>query len=867
MIPSVFFGCNSGINCSADFWAFPDSTNPCGYYFVDNSTGSGGVLSYFWDFGDGTTSNQQNPFHQYSSAGTYIVTLVITDATGCTSTSIQTFVVNCGSGTCFADYTYSYSPNDSCTVSFFSTVTGTPPYTYSWDFGDGNFSSSANPTHTYAASGGYGVLLTVFFGDSCVATAYDTLYISGCNPGNCQADFYVLPDTIDPCTFHFIDNSPGTISGWFWDFGDGNSSTLQFPIHTYSANGSYVVTLTIVDNTGCSSIYTQVVNVTGCGMSNCQASFTYSPTPGNPCTFSFTSSVSGVPPYSYFWDFGDGGTDFSANPNHTYASNGTYLVTLSVFFGDSCIATSVQSLTVTGCGMGNPCTADFFIVPDSTNPCTFYFIDNSSGGVASWFYDFGDGNSSNLSSPGHTYSSNGTYTVSLTIVTVNGCVDTVSQVLTVTGCGPSNCNVTYTYTVSNIPPCPVQFTSNVGGTFPITYNWDFGDGNTSNAANPTHTYAFNSSYGVTLVIVDAAGCTATYYDTVTVNCGNMNPCAANFTYSADPIDPCTYSFTNLSSGWGFDTYFWDFGDGGSSTLPDPTHTYNANGTYTVNLTLVTYSPTGDTCVDTHTEVITLTNCGSTGNCQAGFTHFTSQSDPCMVIFNNTSTGTAPLTYMWDFGDGGSSTFQFPSHSYSANGTYVVTLSLVAGDSCMSSYSDTVVITNCTPVNCMADFSVVQDSNDSYTYHFYDMSTGNPTTWFWSFGDGNTSNLQNPSHTYNSTGTFTVTLIIGGNNCTDTATVTLNVVTSLDASNLVKSVKVYPNPSTGQFQIQAQFEKAISPQIKVFDLTGRMVRQHIEENKRPVLERQLNIEDLSDGIYFLQLESAEGLIYRNKIIKR
>ena len=216
------------------------------------------------------------------------------------------------------------------------------------------------------------------------------------------------------------------------------------------------------------------------------------------------------------------------------------------------------------------------------------------------------------------------------------------------------CKASFNYSDSN---CIVNFNNNSIGA--ISYLWDFGDGSQSLLQNPTHTYSSSGTYNVILSTYDSSG---VFCDSisqfVTVNCVSL--CQASFNYSDSN---CIVNFNNNSIG-AISSYQWDFGDGTSSNLQNPTHTYSSSGTY--NVTLFSINSNG-VCCDSVSQYVTV-NCGG---CQASFSYYSSSWD-CQAYFSNTSIGA--ISYLWDFGDGGQSLLQNPTHTYSSSGTYNVILS-------------------------------------------------------------------------------------------------------------------------------------------------------------------------------------------------
>jgi PKD repeat protein len=237
--------------CIAPIADFSFTNNLLSVNFLDNSASASG--SYLWDFGDGDLSTLVNPNHTYNSPGIYTVCLTITDSCGTDSTCTSITVSNCNMP--IADFSSSDILLD---VSFTNTSTSSGTATYLWDFGDGNLSTQTNPSNSYAASGTYWVCLTVT--DSCGTDS--------------TCAFITIDNCVDPIAgFTFTDNGSGDIqfnnnststagATFWWDFGDGNLSTLANPDNDYTADGTYTVCLTITDSCG-SDTMCQNITISG----------------------------------------------------------------------------------------------------------------------------------------------------------------------------------------------------------------------------------------------------------------------------------------------------------------------------------------------------------------------------------------------------------------------------------------------------------------------------------------------------------------------------------------------------------------------------------------------------------------------------
>jgi len=458
-------------------------------------------------------------------------------------------------------------------------------------------------------------------------------------------------------------------------------------------------------------------------------------------------------------------------------------------------------------------------------PLTVNFTDQSTGSITSWSWTFGDGGSSTSQNPSHQYSSAGTYTVTLT-VTGPGGSDGETKTNYITVSNPPTANFTGSPTSGTVP-LTVNFTNQSNGA--TSYLWNFGDSQTSTATNPSHTYTSTGTFTVTLTATNACGSdqeVKTGY--ITVSC---TPPVANFSGSPTSGNaPLTVNFTDLSTG--ATAWSWNFGDGGSSTAQNPSHTYNSAGTYTVTLT-ATNSCGSDG--ETKTNYITVNESGgyaslpySTGFESGTFDQYwstqssgdgririlstnTPHSGSYHMVMDNAVSGTysqneawlhlnlagksdVELTFWWkEFSDedhtqdgvflssnggssftkvysltGGTTTYQqivldidalASTYGLSLTSTFVIKFQQydnypITTDG-MAFDDISVVSLEAPPV---ADFSGNPTSGTvPLTVTFTDLSSNNPTSWSWNFGDGGSSTSQNPSHQYTSAGTYTVTL--------------------------------------------------------------------------------------------------------------
>lgn len=249
------------------------------------------------------------------------------------------------------------------------------------------------------------------------------------NGSDCEA-YYIFSDTQIPLTVEFVDLSIGNPENWLWNFGDGTTSTEQNPIHSFSESGVYNTSLTISGN-NCYSEFSIDVNVTNDTISNCQAMYTYYQIPQTNTIEFYDLSIGSIKEWN--WNFGDGFTSQSTNPQHTYAQPGVYSVSLSITTYDTCLSTYTEDIYVFS--DSTQCQAEFSFVLDTLNntPNTYLFTDESDGNITNWEWNFGDGNTSNLQNPTHVYNNSGNHYVCLTISSFNGfCTSTICDTLETT---------------------------------------------------------------------------------------------------------------------------------------------------------------------------------------------------------------------------------------------------------------------------------------------------------------------------------------------------------------------------------------------------------------------------------------------------
>ena len=550
---------------------------------------------------------------------------------------------------------------------------------------------------------------------------------------------------------------------WSWDFGDGATSTAQNPSRTYAAEGTYTVILVATDDDGDADTVSATV---GAAPSNAPptASFTSSCT-DLACSFTSTSTDSDGTIQSYQWDYGDGWSSNgpSPSPSHTYVTPGTFTVILIVRDDDNAADTATASVIATA--PGEAPTASFTL---SCTDLTCDFTDTSTdsqGSVVAWSWDFGDGTTSTAQNPSRTYAAAGTYTVTLTATDDVGATDTFGRDVTVpsTNQGPT---AAFTSSCTDLA-CTFTDTSADGDGTVVAWSWDFGDGATSVAQNPSHTYPGPGSYTVTLMASDDDGASDTFASDLTVTVPNGAP-TASFTWDCTDQKVCAFASTSTDDDGTIVDHQWSYGDGWSSGGANPSHTYFDYGVYTVTLTVTD----NDGATGSYSTDVTVAEPG-----QAPTASFSLSCLDLTCDFTDASTaGATPIvSWTWNFGDGTTSTTQSPSHTFAAAGTYSLTLTVTDG----GGLSDPVTTNVTVPTANQAPAAAFTSSCTDLTCAFTDASTdgdGAVVSWTWDFDDGATSTEQNPSHAYAAEATYTVTLTVT-DDAGDTGTVSANVAAS------------------------------------------------------------------------------------------
>ncbi|MEW6072794.1 MAG: PKD domain-containing protein [Planctomycetota bacterium] len=747
---------------AADFAGSPTQGEaPLAVLFTDLT--AGWVAGWSWTFGDGGTSAAQHPLHTYELPGTYTVSLTAIGFGGSDMETKVDCVVASLPPPPTAEFAGLPTAGDAPLAVSFTDLSTSHVGAWSWEFGDGGTSAAQHPVHTYALPGTYTVRLEATgLGGTDAETKAD--YIVATLPPPPVPDFSGSPTSGDaPLAVSFTDLTTGHVSSWSWSFGDGGTSAAQHPTHTYSTPGSYTVTLAATGLGGTAEA-TKVDYIVANVPPPPAAEFTGAPQTGDAPLKVFFTDLSAGHHTQWLWLFGDGSEAYGPNPWHIYELPGSYTVSLTVTgLGGSDTETKAEYVVA---DTPPPPVADFTGSPRSgLAPLLVSFTDLTTGHANAWSWDFGDGGTSAAQHPAYTFTTPGTYTVSLTATGLGGSDAETKAAYVVVDTPPPAADFAGSPTIGDAP-LEVTFTDLTTGDV-SSWSWSFGDGGTSAVRHPAYTYTQPGTYTVSLTASGIGGSdTETKADYVLVE---IPPPAAEFTGTPTAGEaPLDVAFTDLSTGEA-SAWSWSFGDGGTSGARHPSHTFQVPGTFTVSLTA-----SGPGGADTETKVDYIVADAPPPPAADFAGAPTAGNAPLDVVFTDLSTGHVNA-WSWDFGDGGTSAAQHPAHTYALPGTFTVSMTATGlGGAGTETKVDYVVAD--TPAPPTADFTGTPTFGGApLSVAFTDLSTSHVSSWGWSFGDGGTSAEASPTHVYLAAGTYDVSLTVSGLGGTDTATRTGYVV--------------------------------------------------------------------------------------------
>lgn len=652
-----------------------DTTSGClsGNQFVFRNTGKNApaMVRNFWDFGDGKSSDSLIGRHSYGSSGIYRVTLYASSVFGCRDTAFVTinvlpdpkadFIID-SSFNCINSNKLIFTNNGSIS-------SGT--YTNHWDFGDSLSMDSFNAFHKYSFSGKYQVKLISTSQSGCSDTAIKSVWLKPVYPADFTIDSSKKCLTANHFIFTNTSSSLADVSGYQWNFGDGDSVVSKNASHSYSAAGSFRVKLILFYISGCLDSLVKTVHVYPMPQPAFSIDSTRYCLADNKINFSSTGSISSGT-YSNFWDFGDGIYSATLNASHSYAASGIYQVKLKSASGFGCSDSISHPITIY-----NSPKAGFNI--DSSNNCfagnKIIFTDNSSipAGIYTDFWSFGDGNFSTTLNTVHSYGSFGTYSVKLRAISPKGCKDSIIKTVII------HPEPLAAFTIDSSKHClagnDLIFTNT--GTIPtglFNNKWEFGDGGIAGSLNENHSYGQAGVYQVKMLSVSLYGCIDSVFETVRIY---PDP-DGSFSVNGNILARCEKQLFNfipkVKTNW---QYLWNFGDGNTSDSVSPWHGYMNAGVYDAWLNVITKAG----CTDKQTHKLTVY--------PLSVADFDYILDCCNGHIKFTNKSIQAKDYLWYIGDKVYKDSIVPDFTFENSGLYKIELYTNKKQNCPDSISKTV----------------------------------------------------------------------------------------------------------------------------------------------------------------------------------
>lgn len=542
-----------------------------------------------------------------------------------------------------------------------------------------------------------------------------------------------------------------TITDWDWDFGDGATSDEINPNHTYDEGGTYTVYLEVTTNLGCTDTISYPVIVRDAptavfsGDHVCQ---------GLESIFTDESFFDEGVIVEWNWDLGDMTMTTEPSPAHIYDDYGNYEVTLSIIGDNGCEALFTDSVSVYPLP-----EVDFTSMNDCAyDSAAFTNLSTIAAGIISEYtWDFGDGSEpSDIFSPNHLFAEHGTYDVHLTAASTYGCTDDLTLPIIRFAAPVADFDLTNSciYDLST----PIN-TSTIDLPYFISdYLWDFGDGTTAAVADPIHEFDAHGLYEVSLLVTSEEGC----LDSIAQEIQIYAEPTAHFTVGDDCVNESA-TLTNLSTvaDGALTSFTWNFGDGETSDLESPEYVYASHGVYDILLTVTSeHGCSSDTLIPTERFAVP----------EVSFT----VENACLydsLYFNNLSEIAAPYLiadYDWNFGDGTDSGVDNPSHLFTEAGTYTILLTTTSENGCVGNYSTSVDVHPVPVVNFWAEPVCLNQGITAFE-NASSIAWGAISSWEWTFPDGSTSSLENPSINFDAAGEHLIQLVATSNfGCLDSA---------------------------------------------------------------------------------------------------
>jgi len=734
------------------------------FKFIDSTSISGdSIVSRLWKLDDklNLSGNIKDTSVIFSSNDTFLLNLKFITSKGCYDSVLQKLYVNPepnadfkvnDSVQCFNEHNFDFTNQSSIQYGSMN---------YQWIFGDTNTSVQANPNHTYLQHDTFIVRLTTVSLAGCSDSINKKVYLHPSPKAKFSIDDSAQCIRGNKFTFNDSSTIFNDVLSYNWYFGDNSTFYRKDTTHIYLSDDTFSVKLMVASSLGCKdSISKQIIvfpqpkaqfNINDSGQCLRNNSFGFSNT---------TTINSGS--MSYLWQFGDNVTSSAQNPVHSYASHDTFLVKLVAISTLGCIDSISKRLVV------YPMPSASFSINDSTqcfNEHLFNFSNLSTiaSGHLQYHWNLGNGSTSSIENiSNYRYLSNGSYVITFVVNSDNNCFDTVVKQVDVfpSPLAKFSINDTSQCLKWNINIFNNQSSIANGS---ISNYWVFGDGNNSNKHSPSHSYIYADTFSVLLISTSDKACSDTVMATTIVHPSPEISIGINDTSQC--FEGNNFIFYNNSKiKTGNLSYRWFFGDGDSSQLNSPGHSYSIADTFDVLMIALSNLGCSDsiilnTIVHVHPMPQAIFSIDDSTQCK----------NINLFKFNNASgISSGTLSYLWSFGDNNSSGIENPSHQYFNADTFDVKLIAISNWDCRDSFIRKAVVFPVPEV----DFSITDSAQcfSGNAFQFTNKSTissGTIASWKWETGDGTLFLTENGQYSYASADTFDVELLaVSALNCSD-----------------------------------------------------------------------------------------------------
>lgn len=733
-----------------------------------SSDSDGRILSYSWDFGDGSKAEGKLAKHTYSYAGRFNVSLTVKDngETLCRENTVTKEIWVNAPPTPLMEFNEIAAIDEKIRFDARKSIDNDGEISkFVWDFGDGTSQEGISVMKSYSKSGNYNVKLSI----------YDNANVGNSSRSIRKNIFVNEPpkatitaQTVISANENFMlkatqsADSDGEISEYYWVFGDGKSANGKTVTHSYKTPKTYTVKLKVTDNSNAKNNTDETtLNVRVNSPPKANAG-------GNQITNESKVFFDGSKSYDsddeivkYFWQFGDGTSATGKKVEHVYKNAGTYKVKLTVT--DASQTTTSKNIDEIEVKINTPPLAD----AGNSQIVSFgekvdfdaSFSQDSDGRITNFEWEVEQGVKLKGEKVSYTYKKPGVYQVKLKITDDKGAEDFHYTTVTV--------NSKPIPVIAEIPRVAPNEIVNFDGSLSedkdgkiIAANWDFGDGNKGRRFKTTHKFKESGRYNVTLTVTDnlnVENSSELVSKTVEVN---YRPIAN----AGKDIFSCTQTVdfdasASKDSDGDFLTYYWEFGDGTSAKGIKVSHTYTKTGTFPVTLTVD--DGQGLSNSKNKTSIKVKINAAPIAKIEAKKNVCAGES----VIFDASKSEDDDknlLKFTWDFGDGTKAEGINPIHTFKKAGFY--TVRLIAQDNsnlnCNSSFDEFLIqVTDAPVAEAGKDVTVCAGEVVNFDGSASKGGGRQIQSYDWDFGDGTTGGGVTASHAFLNAGTYTVSLFI------------------------------------------------------------------------------------------------------------